>query len=124
MKMVGHHNELMENVILLVTVMEQDFHKQPCHGLLAKQRPSLKGGSGNEIDAISGVSSGRRCHKVPRRLKPRPLWLPYRSAGSAAPPQNRKSMSQFPDRNDSKSCPACSIFPATQPSYPQSPCDI
>jgi hypothetical protein len=69
--MIRHHNELMENVFLLVTVMEQDFHEQPRHRFIAKQRPSLKRRSGNEINAISSVSSGRRCHRGPQRLKPR-----------------------------------------------------
>jgi hypothetical protein len=61
--MIGHQNKRVEKVTLLVTVMEQDFDKQPCHRFLTKKRSSLKSGSGDEIDAISSVSSEGCCHK-------------------------------------------------------------
>ncbi len=63
MKVIGHEHKFVKQVVLVISIMEEHFYKQPSHRFFAEHGCSLKGGGSDEIDAVSGVASGRCSHK-------------------------------------------------------------
>ncbi len=81
--MVRHHNKLMQQILLLLSVTEQDFDEQSRNFLNLEQvSPRLHIG-GNKVCGLAGCPSMRNCQIAPQRLKPsKYLILPQAFNGS------------------------------------------
>lgn len=70
MKVVGHHHKFVQEVSLLLTVVQENIHKQLCHPAGLEQVPLLKRRSGDEVTAIPSIPAMWGGHRSPQRLKP------------------------------------------------------
>ena len=52
MKVIGHEHKFVKQVVLVISIMEEHFYKQPSHRFFAEHGCSLKGGGSDEMDCI------------------------------------------------------------------------
>src|SRR6476646_1915324 len=86
MKMVRHHNKLMQQILLLLSVTEQDFDEQLRNFLNLEQVSPRLHICGDKVCGLACFPSMRNCQKSPQRLKPsKYLVLPQELKSCSTP---------------------------------------